>query len=250
MDRAVVHSSTFSKNQLAMVAGLATLQVIDDEHIVTRAADRGTQMMEALQPLVEKYELLHEVRGMGLMIGLVFGAPERPRPGPVPHDRDGPQGNVLPTDRGAALPPSPDPDPGGGGQRQHHQAAATPDHRGRGDRPVRRPRSTMCWPTPSAARGCWSKWGRPWPATASSARGGVLRRWERPAPRIVSRGPERGPASEESTASGESTCRTFGTGDRVLVTGGAGFIGSARWFANCSSAGPGWWPWWSPGATP
>jgi ornithine--oxo-acid transaminase len=76
MDRAVVHSSTFSKNQLAMVAGLATLQVIDDEHIVARAADRGTQMMEALRPLVEKYELLHEVRGMGLMIGLVFGAPE------------------------------------------------------------------------------------------------------------------------------------------------------------------------------
>ena len=75
MDRAVVHSSTFSRNQLAMVAGLATLQVMDDEEIVARAEARGNQLMTALAPLVEKYELLHEVRGMGLMIGLEFGAP-------------------------------------------------------------------------------------------------------------------------------------------------------------------------------
>jgi ornithine--oxo-acid transaminase len=76
MDRAVVHSSTFSKNQLAMVAGLATLQVIEDEDIVARAAASGERFMAALRPLVDKYELLHEVRGKGLMIGLVFDAPE------------------------------------------------------------------------------------------------------------------------------------------------------------------------------
>lgn len=75
MDRAVVHSSTFSRNQLAMVAGLATLQVLDEEELIVGAGDRGDQLMAALAPLVDKYELLHEVRGMGLMIGLVFGAP-------------------------------------------------------------------------------------------------------------------------------------------------------------------------------
>jgi ornithine--oxo-acid transaminase len=75
MDRAVVHSSTFSKNQLSMVAALATLQVMDDEDIVNRAARNGARLMESLRPLVEKYELLHEVRGMGLMIGLSFGPP-------------------------------------------------------------------------------------------------------------------------------------------------------------------------------
>ena len=75
MERAVVHSSTFSRNQLAMVAGLATLQVMEDEDIVARAGQRGDQLMAALAPLVDKYELLHEVRGMGLMIGLVFGPP-------------------------------------------------------------------------------------------------------------------------------------------------------------------------------
>ena len=75
MDRAVVHSSTFSRNQLAMVAGLATLQVLDDEDLVAGAGARGDKLMAALAPLVDKYELLHEVRGMGLMVGLVFGPP-------------------------------------------------------------------------------------------------------------------------------------------------------------------------------
>ncbi|HVC67687.1 MAG TPA: aspartate aminotransferase family protein [Acidimicrobiales bacterium] len=79
LDRAVVHSSTFSRNQLAMVAGLATLQVMDDEDIVARAGARGDQLMAALAPLVDRYELLHEVRGMGLMIGLVFGPPRSRR---------------------------------------------------------------------------------------------------------------------------------------------------------------------------
>ena len=75
MERAVVHSSTFSTNQLAMVAGLATLQTFDDEDIVARAAVTGEQFMKALQPLVQRHEFLHEVRGKGLMIGLVFGEP-------------------------------------------------------------------------------------------------------------------------------------------------------------------------------
>ena len=75
MERAVVHSSTFSRNQLAMVAGLATLDVLDDEDLVDGAGRRGDQLTAALAPLVDKYELLHEVRGMGLMVGLEFGPP-------------------------------------------------------------------------------------------------------------------------------------------------------------------------------
>ena len=78
MDRAVVHSSTFSTNQLAMVAGLATLQAFDDEDILDRVRRTGKAFTKALQPLVERHEFLHEVRGMGLMIGLVFGEPTSP----------------------------------------------------------------------------------------------------------------------------------------------------------------------------
>jgi acetylornithine/succinyldiaminopimelate/putrescine aminotransferase len=75
LDRLLVHSTTFGKNQLAMVAGLATLQALDDEEIVDRARRTGEAFDKALAPLVEKYELFHEVRGKGLIIGLEFGEP-------------------------------------------------------------------------------------------------------------------------------------------------------------------------------
>jgi acetylornithine/succinyldiaminopimelate/putrescine aminotransferase len=75
MDRAVVHSSTFAQNQMAMVAGLATLRAFDDEDLLDRVRRTGESFMKALSPLVERHEFLHEVRGKGLMIGLVFGEP-------------------------------------------------------------------------------------------------------------------------------------------------------------------------------
>jgi ornithine--oxo-acid transaminase len=75
IERAMVHSSTFGRNQLAMVAGLATLAAFDEEDIVDRARRTGKAFEKSLQPLVERYEMLHEVRGKGLMIGLVFGKP-------------------------------------------------------------------------------------------------------------------------------------------------------------------------------
>jgi ornithine--oxo-acid transaminase len=75
MDHAVVHSSTFGSNDLAMVAGLATLQAFDDEDIIDGARRTGELFAKALEPLVDRYEMLHEVRGKGLMIGLEFGEP-------------------------------------------------------------------------------------------------------------------------------------------------------------------------------
>lgn len=79
MERALVHSSTFKGNQLAMVAGLATLSVIDDEQLVDRARATGEAFERALAPLVERHEVFQGIRGEGLMIGLVFGAPSSPR---------------------------------------------------------------------------------------------------------------------------------------------------------------------------
>jgi ornithine--oxo-acid transaminase len=75
MEKALKHSTTFGRNQLAMVAGLATLATFDDENIVERARITGEAFEAALQPLVERYEMFHEVRGKGLMIGLQFGPP-------------------------------------------------------------------------------------------------------------------------------------------------------------------------------
>ena len=76
MDRAVVHGSTFSKNDLAMVAGIATLDVIESERLVQGAAQKGERIMKALAAMIPRYELLHDVRGKGLMIGVEFGPPK------------------------------------------------------------------------------------------------------------------------------------------------------------------------------
>jgi acetylornithine/succinyldiaminopimelate/putrescine aminotransferase len=78
IEKALKHSTTFGRNQLAMVAGLATLAAFDDEKIVERAAETGKAFEVALQPLRERYEMVHDVRGLGLMIGIEFGAPESP----------------------------------------------------------------------------------------------------------------------------------------------------------------------------
>ena len=75
LERAVVHGSTFSKNPLAMAAGLAALNVISDEKLVENAAHMGERTIKGLAPLIEKYEFLHSVRGKGLMIALEFGPP-------------------------------------------------------------------------------------------------------------------------------------------------------------------------------
>jgi len=75
MDRAVVHGSTFGKNNLAMAAGLATLAVLEEEGLIENAARRGASLVSRLNALTAKYELLKEVRGRGLMIALEFGPP-------------------------------------------------------------------------------------------------------------------------------------------------------------------------------
>ena len=75
MDRAVVHGSTFAKNDLAMAAGLATLEVIESEHLVQNAARTGARLLASLSAMGERYELVHDVRGKGLMIGVEFGPP-------------------------------------------------------------------------------------------------------------------------------------------------------------------------------
>lgn len=76
MDRAVVHGSTFAKNDLAMAAGIATLDVLKSEKLIENAAVRGEQLLSALSAMVPRYELLKDVRGKGMMIGVEFGPPK------------------------------------------------------------------------------------------------------------------------------------------------------------------------------
>lgn len=75
MDRAVVHGSTFSKIDLAMAAGLATLAVLDEERLIERAAAGGERLIRALQARLAGNEFVKAVRGKGMMIALEFGSP-------------------------------------------------------------------------------------------------------------------------------------------------------------------------------
>ncbi|WP_055590307.1 aspartate aminotransferase family protein [Peterkaempfera griseoplana] len=75
MDRVLVHSASFGSNAQAMAAGLATLHVMEDQQIVAHARRVGDLFRERLAALVDKYELLADVRGRGLMIGIEFGKP-------------------------------------------------------------------------------------------------------------------------------------------------------------------------------
>lgn len=76
MDRAVVHGSTFSKNNMAMAAGLTTLQVMEEESLVENCAQVGTDIINSINAMAPKYEFLKEARGKGLMIAIEFQAPK------------------------------------------------------------------------------------------------------------------------------------------------------------------------------
>jgi ornithine--oxo-acid transaminase len=76
MERAVRHGSTFGGNDLAAAAGLATLRVLEQEGLVERSARMGELLLELTRPLVERYEVVRDVRGLGLMWGIEFGPPD------------------------------------------------------------------------------------------------------------------------------------------------------------------------------
>jgi ornithine--oxo-acid transaminase len=75
MERAVRHGSTFGGNDLAAAAALATLRVLDSEGLVARAERLGALLLELTTPLVERYEVVKDVRGVGLMWAIEFGPP-------------------------------------------------------------------------------------------------------------------------------------------------------------------------------
>jgi acetylornithine/succinyldiaminopimelate/putrescine aminotransferase len=76
MDRCWVHSSSFGRNNLGMAVGLAMLHVLDEEKLVERSATQGKKLMDAVNALKTKHEVLLEARGKGCMIGIEFREPK------------------------------------------------------------------------------------------------------------------------------------------------------------------------------
>ncbi|MBO6166767.1 MAG: aspartate aminotransferase family protein [Kiritimatiellae bacterium] len=72
------HASTFGGNPVAAAAALATIGVIEEEGLLDRAKELGTMFREALQAEVDKHDKLLEVRGAGLMLGLVVDGEAKP----------------------------------------------------------------------------------------------------------------------------------------------------------------------------
>ena len=68
---ASAHASTFGGNPVASAAALAVISVIEEEKLLARATEIGTMLREALQVFVDKYEKVLEVRGKGMMLGMV-----------------------------------------------------------------------------------------------------------------------------------------------------------------------------------
>jgi ornithine--oxo-acid transaminase len=76
MELAVVHSCTFGRNDLAMVAALATLNLIEEEGMFAQATENGAKLLSKLQEKLSSFEMVKEVRGKGMMIGIEFCPPK------------------------------------------------------------------------------------------------------------------------------------------------------------------------------
>ena len=77
--RAIVHTSTYSENALAMRAGLATLDVLEDERLGARARALGERLRSELRARLSRYSMVKDVRGLGLLNGIEFQPPREMR---------------------------------------------------------------------------------------------------------------------------------------------------------------------------
>jgi ornithine--oxo-acid transaminase len=76
LEHSVSHGSTFAPNDLAMAAGLATLRELDDAQLVDRAARLGEHLLEGTRPFVDRFDVVRQVRGLGLVWAMEFAEPE------------------------------------------------------------------------------------------------------------------------------------------------------------------------------
>ncbi len=76
MEHAVIHSCTFGRNDLAMVAGMTTLEILEKENLMAVAAEKGKMLVTRLQEKLAPFEMVKEVRGQGMIIGIEFKPPQ------------------------------------------------------------------------------------------------------------------------------------------------------------------------------
>jgi ornithine--oxo-acid transaminase len=79
LKRAIVHTSTYSENGLAMRAGLASLDVLEAERAGERATQMGEWLRRHLAQRLSNYEMVREIRGLGMLTGVEFQPPSKLR---------------------------------------------------------------------------------------------------------------------------------------------------------------------------
>ena len=66
-----LHTSTFGGGQMACAAGVATLQVIEEENLLQRSAETGAYFKRGIKEIAREFpQVIKEVRGRGMMIGM------------------------------------------------------------------------------------------------------------------------------------------------------------------------------------
>jgi len=79
LGRAFLHASTFGENSLSMRAGLATLDVLQQDSLGERAEMLGIELRRRLSEALMPYEMVRAVRGAGMLSGIEFQAPQQMR---------------------------------------------------------------------------------------------------------------------------------------------------------------------------
>ena len=79
LQRSILHTSTYSENGLAMRAGLAILDVLEQEHLGERSARLGALLLQRLRESLAGFDMVRDVRGLGLFCGIEFGPPKQLR---------------------------------------------------------------------------------------------------------------------------------------------------------------------------
>jgi len=69
------HASTFGGNCIACAAGIAVVEAIEEDNLIENAVEMGEYAKLKLEKLGEKYDIIKEVRGKGLMIGVQLSSP-------------------------------------------------------------------------------------------------------------------------------------------------------------------------------
>ena len=77
--RSIIHTSTYSENSLSMRAGLATLDVVEDGNLGERTTRLGQYLRERLIARLSQYQMIKEVRGLGMMSAIEFQPPKKLR---------------------------------------------------------------------------------------------------------------------------------------------------------------------------